>query len=46
MPLNGVFDCRRQSSGICKFSSGGSRFLAKSFWGFPRIGRRDSVFSM
>jgi hypothetical protein len=42
MPLNGVVDCRRQSSGICKFSVGGLSFPCKIEFGIERSRFRGS----
>jgi hypothetical protein len=35
-----------KSNAVCKFSGGGLSFPCKIVLGIPRIGRRDSVFSM
>jgi hypothetical protein len=35
MPLNGVIDCLRQSSGICKFLGGGLSFPCKIDFAIP-----------
>src|ERR1700730_11768499 len=37
--MNGVVDCCRQSSGICKFSAGGLSFPCKIEFGIPSHGR-------
>jgi hypothetical protein len=43
--MNGVIDCRRQSSDICKFMGGGPSFPCKIDFGIPSNRQRDSFFS-